>query len=132
MIADKSNNYAYNKALRNYANKLRKNMTKAEASLWKYILKSGKMEGFKFRRQRPILKYIVDFVCLELKLIIEIDGIIHDFEAVVKNDNIRKMELENAGFTLIRFQDREVLGNLEGVAESIAMIINDFSIKKYT
>ena len=125
MIADKSNNYAYNKALRNYANKLRKNMTKAEASLWKYILKSGKMEGFKFRRQRPILKYIVDFVCLELKLIIEIDGIIHDFEAVVKNDNIRKMELENAGFTLIRFQDREVLGNLEGVAESIAMIIND-------
>ena len=125
MIADKSNNYAYNKALRNYANKLRKNMTKAEASLWKYILKSGKMEGFKFRRQRPILKYIVDFVCLELKLIIEIDGIIHDFEAVVKNDNIRKMELENAGFTLIRFQDREVLGNLEGVAESIALIIND-------
>ena len=125
MIADKSNNYAYNKALRNYANKLRKNMTKAEASLWKYILKSGKMEGFKFRRQRPILKYIVDFVCLELKLIIEIDGITHDFEAVVKNDNIRKMELENAGFTLIRFQDREVLGNLEGVAESIAMIIND-------
>ena len=100
-------------------------MTKAEASLWKYILKSGKMEGFKFRRQRPILKYIVDFVCLELKLIIEIDGIIHDFEAVVKNDNIRKMELENAGFTLIRFQDREVLGNLEGVAESIALIIND-------
>ena len=125
MIADKSNNYAYNKALRNYANKLRKNMTKAEASLWKYILKSGKMEGFKFRRQRPILKYIVDFVCLELKLIIEIDGITHDFEAVVKNDNIRKMELENAGFTLIRFQDREVLGNLEGVAESIALIIND-------
>ena len=125
MIADKSNNYAYNKALRNYANKLRKNMTKAEASLWKYILKSGKMEGVKFRRQRPILKYIVDFVCLELKLIIEIDGIIHDFEAVVKNDNIRKMELENAGFTLIRFQDREVLGNLEGVAESIALIIND-------
>ena len=100
-------------------------MTKAEASLWKYILKSGKMEGVKFRRQRPILKYIVDFVCLELKLIIEIDGIIHDFEAVVKNDNIRKMELENAGFTLIRFQDREVLGNLEGVAESIALIIND-------
>ena len=59
----------YNSKLQKRANKLRKNMTKAEACLWKYAIKANKL-GWPFRRQRPIDQYIVDFVCLTLKLII--------------------------------------------------------------
>ena len=53
--ASKSNNYHYNKKLQSYANELRHNMTKAEACLWKYVLKAGELHGYKFRRQRPVL-----------------------------------------------------------------------------
>lgn len=73
-------NHKYNKNLQPFANRLRKEMTKAEACLWKYVLRAKQLKGYQFRRQRPILKYIADFVCLELMLIIEIDGISHHWE----------------------------------------------------
>ena len=63
--ADKTNNYAYNKILQPFANKLRKEMTKAEACLWKYALRASQMKGYQFRRQRPVLRYIADFLCIE-------------------------------------------------------------------
>ena len=66
-----SNNH-YSKRLKENANALRKRMTKAEACLWKYVLRARLLEGHQFRRQRPIDNYIVDFVCLKLKLIIEV------------------------------------------------------------
>ena len=114
-MTDEYDNLHYNKNLQPYANRLRKEMTKAEACLWKYVLRAGKMKGFQFRRQRPVLNYIADFMCKELMLVIEVDGITHHFEEVVKNDNIRQNALETAGFTVIRFTDDEVLNNINAV-----------------
>lgn len=68
------NNHFYNRNLQPNANRLRKEMTKAEACLWKYVLRAGKMKGYGFRRQRPVLSYIADFMCKELMLIIEVDA----------------------------------------------------------
>ena len=101
-MSDYSNNY-YNKNLKEKANDLRKSMTKAEACLWKYLLKAKLMKGYQFRRQRLILNYIVDFVCLELKLVIEVDGVTHNFDNIIKRDLIRQKDIENMGFKVIRF-----------------------------
>lgn len=115
----------YNKRLKPFANKLRKDMTKAEACLWKYALKGRGIKGYQFRRQRPILKYIADFVCLELKLIIEADGLTHQLPEVYANDVIRQKALEDAGFTVLRFDDGEVLNNMFMVKQAITITIED-------
>ncbi len=94
-------------------------MTKAEACLWKYVLKAGKVKGFTFRRQRPVLQYIADFMCKELQLIIEVDGITHSYEEVAENDMKRQWNLENAGFTVLRFTDEEVLHHINLVSMKI-------------
>ena len=114
-MTDEYSNHHYNKNLQPYASRLRKEMTKAEACLWKYVLRGGRMKGFQFRRQRPVLNYIADFMCKELMLVIEVDGITHHFEEAIKNDKIRQNTLENAGFTVIRFTDDEVLNNINAV-----------------
>ena len=75
----------------------------------------GKMKGFQFRRQRPVLNYIADFMSKELMLVIEVDGITHQWEEVIKNDKLRQKALENAGFTVIRFTDEEVLNHIQSV-----------------
>ena len=67
--AKRTNNYQYNKKLITFAHFLRKDITKAEACLWKYALSARKMKGYQFRRQRPVLNYIADFMCKELMLI---------------------------------------------------------------
>jgi len=96
------------------ARQLRKNMTDAERKLWN-ILRNRNL-GVKFRRQEPIGDYIVDFVCYEKKLIIEIDGGQHCED---KRDKIRDRWLENQGFKVLRFWNNEVLSNIEGVVEII-------------
>lgn len=113
-MVNKYNNY-YNKHLQPYANRLRKEMTKAEACLWKYILRASQLKGYQFRRQRPVLNYIADFMCMELKLIIEVDGITHQWEETFKKDEIRQKALEAIGFTILRFSDEEVLNNIQSV-----------------
>jgi len=113
----KFENHSYNKILQPYANRLRKEMTKAEACLWKYVLKAKKLRGCQFRRQRPVLNYIADFMCLELMLIIEVDGITHNLEDTIKKDEIRQKKLEAAGFTVLRFSDEEVLNRIQFVQE---------------
>lgn len=123
--ATKSNHYAYNKNLRSRAHKLRYTMTKAEACLWKYALRAGSMCGYTFRRQRPVLNYIADFMCKELMLVIEVDGITHQFEEVIKKDKIRQTNLENAGFRVIRFTDDEVLKNMQDVRRAIEIVIKE-------
>ena len=90
-------------------------MTKAEACLWKYILKAGQLKGYQFRRQRSILKYIADFMCMELMLIIEVDGITHQWEETIIKDKKKQADLEAAGFTVLRFADEEVLNDLNAV-----------------
>ena len=125
MKADKDNLCDYNKSLQPFANKLRKEMTKAEACLWKYVLRAGQMQGYQFRRQRPVLNYIADFMCKELRLVIEVDGITHDSK--LEKDNCRTDELRRACFHVLRFTDEEVLTNIHGVASEIARIIKDIT-----
>jgi very-short-patch-repair endonuclease len=97
-------------------------MTKAEACLWKYILKGSKTR-YKFRRQRSIEKYIVDFVCLELNLIIEVDGESHNHITIAENDIVRQNRLQELRFRVIRFTDDEILKELSSVGIIIEQII---------
>ena len=102
------------KVLTKQARQLRLNPTEAEKHLW-HILR-GKKLGVKFRRQTIIERYIVDFVCFEKKLIIEVDGGQH---AESQHDKVRDEWLENPGFMVLRFWNNEVLRNHEGVIQYI-------------
>ena len=117
VMSNQYENHYYNKRLQPYANKLRKRMTKAEACLWKYVLRAGQLNGYSFRRQRPVLRYIADFMCKELMLIIEADGLSHQWEGAAERDAVRQKHLEEAGFTVLRFDDREILNNIGGVRD---------------
>ena len=103
-------------------------MTKAEACLWKFVLQGRRMKGFQFRRQRPVLIYIADFMCKELNLIIEVDGVTHTYEQVAKNDLVRQKKLEDAGFTVLRFTNEEVLTNIDRVRQVIESWIDSQEI----
>ena len=98
--------------------KLRQRQTDAEGRLW-YYLRNKQIEGFKFRRQHRIGRYIVDMVCLEKKLIIEIDGGQHNEISNQVLDSIRTNWLKNEGYQVSRFWDNDVLTNTEGVFEMI-------------
>ena len=74
-----------------------------------------KDERFSVSASRPVLNYIADFMCKELMLVIEVDGITHQFEEVIRNDERRQKALETAGFTVIRFHDNEALNNIQAV-----------------
>lgn len=114
-MPEKYSNHVYNKNLQPYANRLRKEMTKAEACLWKYVLKAKQLNGYQFRRQRPVSNYIADFMCLELMLIIEVDGITHHWKETIVKDKKKQSDLEAAGFTVFRFTDDEVLNDINAV-----------------
>lgn len=98
---------------------MRSSMTKSEVVLWKYALRKGQMLGLTFNRQRPVQNYIVDFMCKELLLIIEVDGITHQFSEVSKNDAFRQTELERVGFTVIRFSSSDVMNRTKDVVSQI-------------
>lgn len=100
------------------AKRLRKSSTDAERCLWKYV-KNKKLSGLKFRRQAPIGKYIVDFVCFEKKIIIEIDGGQHGEDAAMINDKNRTKWLDGQGFKVLRFWNNDVLKNMAGILEEI-------------
>jgi len=119
----KSNFLGYNKRLQPFATTLRKEMTKAEACLWKYVLRARQMKGYEFRRQRPVLNYIADFMCKDLRLVIEVDGITHDNK--LERDSRRDDTLRQSGFYVFRFTDEEVLTNIRGVAREIERIIEE-------
>jgi cyclase len=108
------------------AKHLRKNMTDAERLLW-YYLKEG-VDGFKFRRQHPLGVYIVDFYCHKGRLVIEIDGSIHNVVNVKENDAVRQQWLEEVGFIVLRFTNKEVLENVHVVLQKIrTQIINEIN-----
>ncbi len=100
-----------------YAKELRKNMTLGEITLWREI--KGKKLGFRFSRQIPIDRYIVDFYCKDLKLAIEVDGSIHFEEGQQEKDKIRQDRLESLGVHVIRFSDLDVKNNLGWVLNEI-------------
>lgn len=100
------------------AKELRKNMTDAEKTLW-YFLRAKRFENLKFRRQQPIGDYIVDFVCFQQDLIVEVDGSQHlDNEDY---DQERTNWLESEGFQVIRFWNNDVLNKTEQVLEKIKL-----------
>jgi 5-methyltetrahydrofolate--homocysteine methyltransferase len=94
--------------LKEFANKNKLNPTNAESALWK-LLRDRKLESYKFRRQHIIGKYIADFVCIPQKLIIEIDGSIHQLPENKESDEIRTNWLQSIGFKVIRFTNNQVL-----------------------
>jgi very-short-patch-repair endonuclease len=96
--------------------KLRNQMTYAEQRLWRH-LRGQQMQSFKFRRQHPFGDYILDFACLELKLVIEVDGGQHAQQE--EPDNARSAALHAAGLRVLRFWNNEVLQNTEAVVEAI-------------
>jgi adenine-specific DNA-methyltransferase len=104
-----------------FARTLRRQQTDAEQLLWKH-LRTRQINGAKFRRQQPIGKYVVDLVCLEKKLIIEIDGGQHAF--LTKEDAVRTRWLTSEGYRVLRYWNNDVINNLEGVLETILKELN--------
>ena len=102
-----------------FAKENRQHLTEAEAIIW-YQVRDRKIDGFKFRRQHPIAGYIPDFVCLEQKLIIEIDGGYHDKAEQKIFDAARQNWLAENGFEMIRFTNEEVITNLNEVLKTVA------------
>jgi len=109
---------SYNKNLKEYSRELRKNMTDAERLLWPK-LRGKQLEGLQFNRQKPIGNYIVDFYCLKAKLVIEVDGSQHYSNDGKQKDRIRDEYMVQHGLKVLRFSDRDVLKNIDGVVETI-------------
>jgi very-short-patch-repair endonuclease len=103
------------------ARRLRLDATDAERRLW-YRLRSRQIDGAKFVRQERIGPYVVDFVCRELRLIVELDGGQH---ATDPRDAVRDKWLSDRGYRVLRFWNNDVLSNTEGVLESIAANLSD-------
>ena len=104
--------HLYNNNLKKLATKLRNNSTLAETLLWNQ-LKGRKMIGYDFHRQKPLGNYIVDFYSPKLKLIIEVDGVTHDYK--LDADLKRQIKLESMSLNVLRFLDSDVKNNLDGV-----------------
>lgn len=104
--------------LLNAARKLRKQETLAEKVLWRR-LKAKKCYGLKFRRQHALHNYIADFYCHEQRLVIEVDGMIHNLQIQFEHDQNRTAELQRLGIRILRFTNEQVMNNLSSVVEEI-------------
>ena len=122
--------------IKEYARKLRKNQTPSEAKLWQYI-RNKQLEGRKFLRQHPLLYefsekeyffFIPDFYCYQERLIIEIDGSIHDYQ--VSKDEKRERILIEAGLKIIRFKNED-LNDIDKVLEKIKNQFNKEAEKNF-
>ena len=102
----------------NKTRELRKNSTPQEITLWT-LLRNRRYKDYKFRRQYPIGNYIVDFVCRDKKLIIELDGGQHNEPNNIEYDKSRTEFLKSKGYKVIRFWNNDVDNNIEGVFEVI-------------
>jgi very-short-patch-repair endonuclease len=118
----------YESSLKEKARYLRNNSTLSEILLWNY-LKGKQMLGHDFHRQKPILKFIVDFFCYDLMLAIEIDGKSHDHEDAVNYDNNRQKSIEKIGITFLRFDDLEVKKDMNNVLRTIQYFIEEHEEK---
>jgi very-short-patch-repair endonuclease len=105
------------------ARRLRSDQTIAEKQLW-FQLRNYQLLGFKFRRQQVIENYIVDFVCFEKKLVIEVDGGQHQ-SMTREQDTARTEWLNSRGFRVLRFWNDEILENIDGVMEIIRQTLDD-------
>ena len=108
----------YNTKLKKYSQELRKNSTDAKKMLW-LKLRKKQLKGLQIYRQRIIGDYIVDFYCPKANLIIELDGGQHFTEEGINKDKTRDIFLNSQGFKVLRFSDRDIFENINGVLERI-------------
>ncbi len=127
MTATQSNNH-YNRNLKEFARKLRNNSTLAEVVLWEKVLRKKQLRGYSFLRQRPIENYIVDFFCKDLKLIVELDGEIHKFRK--SKDIERDNNLKENGYSIIRFDNEDIMLGLPNVIKTLGAFIDEFENNK--
>lgn len=114
--------YNTNAGILMLAGKLRKNQTLAEKILWQ-ALRRRNLKGHKFRRQHPIGKYIADFYCHSVKLVVEVDGSVHDTPESKERDAERDQEMIGYGLCVLRFTNDQVNNKLEWVLENILQVI---------
>ncbi len=103
----------YNKYLKPYAKKLRQDGTIGEALLWRELLQGKNFYGLRFNRQYPINRYIVDFICRKLKLIIEVDGKYH--QNIADDDIKRDKDLSALGYKVIRIDEKDIRNDFPNV-----------------
>jgi very-short-patch-repair endonuclease len=106
--------------LRPVARKLRKNATDAEHRLW-YGIRRENIAGFRFRRQVIIGGFVVDFACLEARLVVEVDGATHSTDDELARDAARSAALNAQGYVVLRFTNGEIFHNTNGVLETIRL-----------
>ena len=111
-------NYGASEEIIAKARDLRKRMTEAESLLWAN-LRDKKLGGFKFRRQHPIWIFIADFYCHEVKLVVELDGGIHQQNETKEHDMNRTEEMERFEIMVIRFNNEELIENRDEVLRKI-------------
>ena len=122
----KKSDYRYTEEAMAQAKVLRENMTKSERHLWYDFLRYHKP---RFQRQRPIGPYVVDFVCYDAALVVELDGEAHDSQNAWMHDEARTKYLEHLGFRIIRFLSRDVFENFEGVCQKIECAWKDSNMQ---
>ena len=110
--------HTYNRHLEINARTLRKNMTDSELKLWSRIRRK-QLHGLQFYRQRPIGNYIVDFYCPRAQLVLEVDGLQHMQELAVRKDNYRDSYLKQQGIKVLKFDNLQVLKQLDAVVEKV-------------
>ena len=98
------------------ARRLRQTQTTPEARLWA-LVRNRQLDGYKFRRQLPIDRYIADFACVEARLVVELDGEVHDDEDIILRDVARTEVLEACGYVVLRLQNEAVMTDPGGVVE---------------
>ena len=106
-----------------YGRELRQESTEAEKLLWTE-LRNRKLNGLKFRRQHALDKFIVDFYCNERKLVVELDGGVHDEKINKEYDEARTAMLGGLGIYTLRFRNDEVINNIESVLQKIIEVAN--------
>ena len=112
-----------NGKLYEFSRALRQVETEAEKKMWEF-LRNKKLNGLKFRRQHPLSNYIADFYCHEKKLVIELDGAIHDTKENIEYDKARTQHLNEEGIIVVRFRNEEVMNSIEVVLKKIRVAAN--------
>ncbi len=112
-----------NGKLYEFSRELRQVETEAEKVLWEW-LRNKKLNGLKFRRQHPLSSYIADFYCHEKKLVIELDGAIHETKENMDYDKTRTQQLNEEGIIVVRFRNEEVMNDIEAVIKKIREVAN--------
>ena len=112
----------------NRARELRKELTQAEQTFWLRL--KERFPQYKFRRQHPISIYVADFYCHKFRLVIEIDGSIHDSADVKINDEKRQKDLEDLKLTVIRFSNEQIKNDVENVLQFVSSTIENLTLKR--